>query len=101
MMACGGNWKVATALNIANQAHAYLELTHITRTILLTVDCTVDVAVRMDDSTSDTINLTNDLRLIANSVYKIKIPLSLATRPVIHFKQLTSDPAGSIRIVER
>ncbi len=100
-LAAGGNWWVAEALDISDQAHAVLQLRAVTRTILVYVESTTPVCFKIDASDSDTTNTSNDEVLSASTQYLIKIPHDIAYRPYIHFKQTSSAASAKIRLVER
>ena len=95
-------WTVSSALTISDAAHAYKTLSADTNTIL--VYSASDVYMRFDQSTSDTISTANDIIIPAETLMSIRVPLGLkassTTAITVHFKQVASVSAKTLRLVE-
>jgi len=94
----GGGWSVGTALNIAAQAHRYVQVGAGTRSLL--INAGEACYYRWDQSTSDTINTANDLVIPANQETLLIVPYNLGAQPVVHFKALESITTATLRYVE-
>ena len=97
-----GVWSVSDALNISSAAHALKTLDASTNSILIYSDS--DVYVRFDRLTSDTISVSNDVILPAQTLMSIRVPNGLKasadTAITVHFKQVTSAGTKTLRLVE-
>ncbi len=96
----GGYYDEKPALDITNHQHASIQINSKTRYVDIWIDGTTRVYVWVNINGAETTD-ANKVVLRFDQKYTMEIPLDIGSVIHYNFKQISSDPAGAVRFVER
>lgn len=89
-------WSVQAALDISTAGHVTSNVSNISQ---IGFYADLDVYVRFDTLTTDTISTSNDLIIPGETLAFLNVPKGVGDTMYVHFKATSSDSGKSLRIV--
>ena len=89
-------WNVQTRLTISSQAHVSSEVSSVSQIGFYSDS---DVYMRFDSSSSDTINVSNDMIIPGETPVFFNVPKAIGETIYVHFKQVTSAGTKRLRLI--